>query len=53
MVFFCEFCEVFKNTYFTEHLRTTASAFQYTLVLFTKKNSLIHNTEKSGDAKSF
>ena len=24
-VFSCEFCEIFKNTFFTEHLRTTAS----------------------------
>ena len=24
-VLFCEFCEIFKNTFFTEHLRTTAS----------------------------
>ena len=24
-VFSCEFCEIFKNTYFTEHLRMTAS----------------------------
>ena len=24
-VFFCEFCEIFKNTFFTEHLRATAS----------------------------
>ena len=24
-VFPCEFCEVFKNTFFTEHLRMTAS----------------------------
>ena len=23
----CEFCEFFKNTYFEEHLRTTASEF--------------------------
>ena len=23
-VFSCEFFEIFKNTYFTEHLRTTA-----------------------------
>ena len=22
----CEFCEIFKNTFFTEHLRATASA---------------------------
>ena len=25
-VFSCEFCEIFKNTFFTEHLRMTASA---------------------------
>ena len=24
-VFFCEFCEISKNTFFTEHLRETAS----------------------------
>ena len=24
-VFPCEFCEIFKNTFSTEHLRTTAS----------------------------
>ena len=24
-VFFCEFCEVFKNNYFLEHIRTAAS----------------------------
>ena len=23
-VFSCEFCEIFKNTYFLEHLRTAA-----------------------------
>ena len=23
---FCEFCEIFKSSYFVEHLRTTASA---------------------------
>ena len=25
-VFFCEYCENFKNTYFQENLQTTASA---------------------------
>ena len=25
-VFSCEFCEVFKNTFFTEHFEMTASA---------------------------
>ena len=27
-VFSCEFCEFSKNTFFTEHLRTTASGSQ-------------------------
>ena len=26
-MFSCEFCEISKNIYFTEHLRTTASGF--------------------------
>ena len=26
-VFSCEFCEIYKNTFFTEHLRTAASLF--------------------------
>ena len=26
-VFFCEFCEILKNTFFTEHLWTTASVW--------------------------
>ena len=26
-VFSCEFCKIFKNTYFKEHLRTAASKF--------------------------
>ena len=26
-VFSCEFCEISKNTFFTEHLRATASEF--------------------------
>ena len=25
-VFFCEFCKIFNNTFFTEHLRTSVSA---------------------------
>ena len=31
-MFPCEFCEIFKNTFFTENLRTTANAFN--LVIF-------------------
>ena len=26
-VFFCDFCEIFKNTFLTEHLRPTATYF--------------------------
>ena len=28
-VFSCEFCEIFKNTYFTEHLLKIASSFSF------------------------
>ena len=28
-MFSCEFCEISKNTFFTEHLRTTTSAFSF------------------------
>ena len=28
-VFSCEFCKISKNTFFTEHLRTTVSAFSF------------------------
>ena len=27
-MFSCEFCEIFKNIFFTENLRTAASAYQ-------------------------
>ena len=28
-VFFCEFCEIFRKNFFTDHLRTTASGISY------------------------
>ena len=28
-VFSCQFCEIFKNTFFTEYLQTTASNFNW------------------------
>ena len=31
-VFSCEFCETFKNTFFTEHLWTTASERSESLI---------------------
>ena len=27
LVFFCEFCEIFNNTYFEEHMQTAASVY--------------------------
>ena len=32
--FSCEFCEIFKNTVFTEHLRTTASAERKAIISY-------------------
>ena len=52
-MFSCEYCEIFKNTYFEEHLRTAASvlnppahedAFEATLCLhFDMRNKMILN----------
>ena len=30
--FSCEFCEIFKNTYFIKHLRVTASALYHNII---------------------
>ena len=35
-VFSCEFCQISKNTFFTEHLRATASATAIALFFFTR-----------------
>ena len=32
-MFFCEFCEIFKNTFLTEHLRVTASDIRIQVVV--------------------
>ena len=46
-VFSCEFCEIFKNTFLTEHCRTTASLNDFLLVIrlarhveFTKQSKI-------------
>ena len=31
-MFFCEYCEIFKNIYFEKHLPTTASVTSRTIV---------------------
>ena len=33
-VFSCEFCEIFKNTFFTEHIWTTASVYTILLLYY-------------------
>ena len=40
-MFSCEFCELFKNTYFKEHLRTIGSKTLVRGLLFNKVASLI------------
>ena len=40
-VFSCEFCELFKNTYFKEHLRTAGSKTLVRGFLFNKVASLM------------
>ena len=50
-VFSCEFCEIFKNTFFTEHFRTTASViikyflcYNFRLTILTGENGLLLNS---------
>ena len=44
LVFFCEYCEIFKNTYFEKHLRTTASEDTPTLMLSYEICEIFKNT---------
>ena len=37
-VFSCEFCEIWKNTFFTEHLWTTASVSTWNIFLISREN---------------
>ena len=37
-VFFCEFCEISKNTFLTEHLRVTASDIRMQVVVIYNLN---------------
>ena len=39
-VFSCEFCEIFKNTFFTEHLQTTASLNAFNILNFLSSNQI-------------
>ena len=43
-MFSCEFCEIFKNTFFMEHLRTTASYYWMPLFnqLYLEKFQVLH-----------
>ena len=47
MVFSCEYCEIFKNTYFEEHLQTAASfCLKITKELRTTKASVFLKTSE-------
>ena len=51
-MFSCEFCEIFKNTFFTEHLRATASEASlvfWLLIFFVFNFSEVH----SGPSQAF
>ena len=39
--FSCEYCKIFKNTYFKEHLRVSASVF-YAVENLPKKKNILH-----------
>ena len=43
-LFFREYCEIFKNTYFEKHLRTTASEDTPTLMLSHEIFKIFKNT---------
>ena len=43
-MFFCEFCEIFKNPYFEKHLRTTASENTQTVMLSYEICEIFKNT---------
>ena len=45
----CEFCNIFKNTFFTEHLWMTVSILQQLQVLFF---AIIYNWQLSSSEKS-
>ena len=40
-VFSCEFCEIFNNTFFTEHLRTTASVIIFNYIQHSNQDIIV------------
>ena len=49
-VFSCEFCEISKNTFFTEHVWTTASInILFANTLRPDENNLIHFLQQVGE----
>ena len=40
-LFSCEFCEIFKNIFFTEHLRMTASTFAIFIPCYRLRSELV------------
>ena len=50
-MFSCEFCEISKNAFFTEHLWTTASEFVTEMLIFQSSRSQMFS--KIGALKNF
>ena len=40
-VFSCEFCEIFNNTFFTGHLRTTASVIIFNYIQHSNQDIIV------------
>ena len=52
-LFSCEFCQISKNTFFTEHLWTTASTRSQVTNINTKVIPLNYNCRKEGSFEKF
>ena len=50
-VFSCKFCEILKNTFFTEQLQTTNSESRHTLTTIPSQMLNINNTNNSNNNK--
>ena len=45
-VFFCDFCEISKNTFFTEHLWTTASGYRIMVTVINLVRTRCHKNTR-------
>ena len=45
-VFFCEFCKISKNTFFTEHVWTTASGYRIKVTIINLVRTRCHKSTR-------